>query len=811
MSLMRLYIATSVLSLHLIAACGSGAMAEMTAPSMKAPLTTDVMGVSQLTPELVLYVARLGHEETQKARAGDDVLELIRKTCGSVNVRRYYLPLFIAANAANESIRDGELVLRDGADLKFPACLKAEEAPTAVPITRDGPRFNELPRLFKDPAIVDQLVSEAVSRGVILDLNLLGPRLQSFRPALTSSRRDHPPAQALFDAPRAAVVPSTMPGGWEFIKIVDRRRLENEQIRSTFKRVVRETLRNQRTIQEALRNRNPGSFQYLPPAVRDAVHEFQAHLFVQDVVALNNVDFKNLAPGSFVLGSGQAPISSSFLLSRDVDRAKVKQTLERSGREARLTGNYSPILAGPLSEETKENCSIPPKTPWPYDLGELKKVLRLRALAKGQKPVPGRVIVFDSGFPSHATEKTPFRQHWFVQRSVDRNATDESAFVDSVVPGYKSLYYIRGFKASGHGVSVLTMALGGVEALKDETFGKDHIALHDGMVLPLMGYAEGEDLAPDGRAVQDILALRNITRGPWRIVNLSLSFDDLAGNPEKMMEQSILFVVAAGNVHEPTWLPPAIWGGEASKNVLTVGAVRPDGQYAKFSTFGRGVDIAAPGCGVPTLTWDYDADEFKEEPLDGTSLAAPLVSFTASLLAEYYVEPGAIKARLLASARYSEELKEKVRSARVLDIPTAVATPFDVVRWTDGTISYGRVNWPTEQLALCGKVYSKKNNLVGRRLLQMHFSGETDTRVQITFQSGLDNTKVQSDEDWCALEGDLPDLTFQEAMQEPELPLSGEQGLHFTIVEGDTLTYEEKKKQRIVKSITFCDVCYQRW
>ncbi|HEX9603076.1 MAG TPA: S8 family peptidase [Myxococcales bacterium] len=87
-------------------------------------------------------------------------------------------------------------------------------------------------------------------------------------------------------------------------------------------------------------------------------------------------------------------------------------------------------------------------------------------------------------------------------------------------------------------------------------------------------------------------------------------------------ERGVLVVPAAGNdgASRPSF--PANLGGD---NVLSVGALAPDGRLAPFSN--RGALVAAPGVGILSTTAPGQYERY-----DGTSMAAPHVSGLAALL-----------------------------------------------------------------------------------------------------------------------------------------------------------------------------------
>ena len=89
------------------------------------------------------------------------------------------------------------------------------------------------------------------------------------------------------------------------------------------------------------------------------------------------------------------------------------------------------------------------------------------------------------------------------------------------------------------------------------------------------------------------------------------------------------------------------------------------------------VDIAAPADDI--LSFDMNG---KPLCMSGTSAAAPQVSFAAGVLrALGYWSNGETKRRILATADYSDDLKDKVRGGRKFNVANALDVFVDLICW----------------------------------------------------------------------------------------------------------------------------------
>jgi serine protease len=104
-----------------------------------------------------------------------------------------------------------------------------------------------------------------------------------------------------------------------------------------------------------------------------------------------------------------------------------------------------------------------------------------------------------------------------------------------------------------------------------------------------------------------------------------------------------LVVAAAGNDNILEDLYPASYA-----HVLSVGAIDAGDNYAYFSTYGRHVDVCAPGQGVLSTV---PFDRYKN--LDGTSMASPNAAGVAALVRQHFpqLSPDQVAERIRATTR----------------------------------------------------------------------------------------------------------------------------------------------------------------
>jgi len=220
--------------------------------------------------------------------------------------------------------------------------------------------------------------------------------------------------------------------------------------------------------------------------------------------------------------------------------------------------------------------------------------------------------------------------------------------------------------AENHG----THCSGTIAATSDNDTGLVGVA-RGALIMPLQFMTIGADGRTTGTGYHAMQAIEYAVSNGAKISNHSWG----SSAPSEALREVIasagvnghLFIFAAGNEGGPVGYP----AGYDLDCIVSVAAIRPDGELAGFSNRGGGVDLAAPGWGiVSSVAGGYDT-------YAGTSMAAPHVAGVAALLLAYSghtATAAQIKHALLSSVRPLDSLAYHVETGGLLDAAAALAS-----------------------------------------------------------------------------------------------------------------------------------------
>ena len=194
------------------------------------------------------------------------------------------------------------------------------------------------------------------------------------------------------------------------------------------------------------------------------------------------------------------------------------------------------------------------------------------------------------------------------------------------------------------------------------------------------------------------------------VVNMSLGGppaehdDPVADALEALTRNSgALFVVSAGNRGGLGLVPYSINSPGTAPSALTVGATRPDGVGAGFSSEGptTGTHLLKPDMGAPGVeilgarAGARDSDLYV--PMSGTSMATPLVAGAAALLEQAHPDwtPAQVKARLVSTTDGSKWFTSWENGSGRLDLAAATSQPLVVDR---ATLDLGYLEHPDDRV-----------------------------------------------------------------------------------------------------------------
>jgi len=285
------------------------------------------------------------------------------------------------------------------------------------------------------------------------------------------------------------------------------------------------------------------------------------------------------------------------------------------------------------------------------------------------------LVVVDNGFfgakanpqGTNPFEGSPFNRKFFKTHNEHTIAT--ALILGSTAWPINYANNIEPTMESGHGTHVTGLVLGGpyfkpyVEGISKDPWAS----------VTILNVGLGKRTLFKGAYGVFMTQLR--TDAAPRIVNLSIVHDGLTDKQVGLAYRNLfntlpntLFVAAAGNNGgkdvRARGIFPATYGGDHLLNVITVAALGAGDRLAPFSNrSSRAVDLAAPGCRISS----WIAHDKEPVPMSGTSQAAPLVTFNATLLRSIAVRanPATLKNRIISSG---DLLPESERGATAFDV-----------------------------------------------------------------------------------------------------------------------------------------------
>ncbi len=192
------------------------------------------------------------------------------------------------------------------------------------------------------------------------------------------------------------------------------------------------------------------------------------------------------------------------------------------------------------------------------------------------------------------------------------------------------------------------------------------------MVLKTLGTEAGI-----GTAGNVSRAIRYAEANGAQICNLSFGTVHYSEELYRTMKESgMLFVVAAGNGDQTgngidIGSSPVYPASFDLENIIAVANLQFDGQLDPASNYSAvHVDLAAPGSYILSTVSGGGVNY-----MSGTSMAAPMVTGAAAMMASYDPSLGAmdLKSRILSSVRRLETLEGKVATGGMLDVTAAMA------------------------------------------------------------------------------------------------------------------------------------------
>jgi hypothetical protein len=295
---------------------------------------------------------------------------------------------------------------------------------------------------------------------------------------------------------------------------------------------------------------------------------------------------------------------------------------------------------------------------WPFSTTKLRAVLQYNNTKRSHPPLTAVIAVADTGLGLDE-DRVSLRTN---EREIPDNNIDDDdngytddvkgANMDAGVTGFPLLN--NGYMYAAHGTHVSGLALGGLSDDELTKLVKQRVQIEvinlvrmDVTAGATSGSPQMMFTLPNNYLLD---AFRYASQDPAaQIINLSVEDETSSGIDEALAGTTSLVVAAAGNdginVDENERYPAA---AKNRDRLISVAAYDGSGGLPLFSNWGSSnVDLAAPGCQVDSIL-----PGGKRGKLNGTSQAAPLVSFAAALLYSEGLTIPQIKNRILQTTDF---------------------------------------------------------------------------------------------------------------------------------------------------------------
>ncbi len=418
------------------------------------------------------------------------------------------------------------------------------------------------------------------------------------------------------------------------------------------------------------------------------------------------------------------------------------------GHEASVDVEPVP-LEGKLGKTDREQCD-PPKPDWPYSISEVVKVLRLYKNHRAKLSFTGKIgpaiaFVADTGLPKDRVADFALHQARLGDSSPPEMVWGRNVALNATGPeGNPRSPDVSAYAQAEHGLAVASVASGRDVFIAGEIDPHLWVNLFIHSVLFVRpGYVGSDVSAFENSLSGAIDDLQGVDRIP--IINISWAFDAKTQKFEDTVEDSpALLVVAAGNngaldvAFGNSY--PAVLG--KNDNVIVVAGHGKNLRKLSISAGGQDVvSISAPGCALPILRADGTTGIGH-----GTSVAAPLVTFTASIVHALGVQRASeIKERILMTADHEANLDAHVIEGRMLNVPHAIAVGHDLIRW-NGSSRLGLLQAPPKSILIgesTGPTTTIPWTSVSRLRVQRAENGDIIVIARVKTKSGYLNRPVR--------------------------------------------------------------------